>query len=425
MSLDTPDARGEADARSAAPDSGADDASARTLTIRFDHVWKMFGEDVVAVSDLNLEIQEGEFLVLVGPSGCGKTTSLRMLAGLERPSHGRIWMGEQDVTDLPSGKRDAAMVFQSYALYPHMTVYKNLAFGPKVRKEPRATTAQRIKDVAQTLGIAELLNRHPAALSGGQRQRVALGRALIREPRLFLMDEPLSNLDAALRLQMRAELIRLHTRLERVTTVYVTHDQVEALTMGSRVAVLRDGVLLQIDTPTTLYDHPATAFVAEFIGSPAMNLHPGQLESTAEGMMVTADGVRFRLPDGLRSTLSRAAGGDVLVGIRPHDLSLPGDDPNDVTFSATVDVIEHTGTEIFATIVRDGARFVARLPRSSACRPGDNIDVSFNPDRLYLFDAATQATLLHSQPGSSDATRGASGTNRREPESQSPRLAAR
>lgn len=425
MSLDQPDAGKGADARPTAPDLGADNASAPTLTIRFDHVWKMFGEDVVAVSDLNLEIREGEFLVLVGPSGCGKTTSLRMLAGLERPSHGRIWMGEQDVTDLPSGKRDAAMVFQSYALYPHMTVYKNLAFGPKVRKEPRAATAQRIKDVAQTLGIAELLNRHPAALSGGQRQRVALGRALIREPRLFLMDEPLSNLDAALRLQMRAELIRLHTRLERVTTVYVTHDQVEALTMGARVAVLRDGVLLQIDTPTTLYDHPANAFVAEFIGSPAMNLHPGRLDSTAEGMMVTADGVRFRLPDGLRSTLSRAAGGDVLVGIRPHDLSLPGDDPNDVTLSATVDVIEHTGTEIFATIVRDGAKFVARLPRSSACRRGDNIDVSFNPDRLYLFDAATEATLFYSQPGSSGAPRGASGTNRREPESQPPRLAAR
>jgi multiple sugar transport system ATP-binding protein len=425
MSLDRPDAREGADARSTAPDSGADDGSAPTLTIRFDHVWKMFGEDVVAVSDLNLEIREGEFLVLVGPSGCGKTTSLRMLACLERPSHGRIWMGEQDVTDLPSGKRDAAMVFQSYALYPHMTVYKNLAFGPKVRKEPRAATAQRIKDVAQTLGMAELLDRHPSALSGGQRQRVALGRALIREPRLFLLDEPLSNLDAALRLQMRAELIRLHTRLERVTTVYVTHDQVEALTMGSRVAVLRDGVLLQIDTPTTLYDHPANAFVAEFIGSPAMNLHPGQLESTAEGMTVTIQGVRFRLPESLRSTLSRAAGGDVLVGIRPHDLNLAGDDPNEVTFKATVDVSEHTGTEVFATVVREDAKFVARLPRSSTYRPGDNIEVSFNPNRLYLFDAATEATLFDSQPSSSDAPADASGANRRAPESPTTRLAAR
>jgi multiple sugar transport system ATP-binding protein len=388
------------------------------LTIRFDHVWKLFGEDVVAVSDLNLEIQEGEFLVLVGPSGCGKTTSLRMLAGLERPSHGRIWMGDRDITDLPSGKRDAAMVFLSYALYPNMTVYKNLAFGPRVRKEPRAATAQRVQEVAKILGITELLGRHPSALSGGQRQRVALGRALIREPRLFLMDEPLSNLDAALRLQMRAELIRLHARLETAATVYVTHDQVEALTMGDRIAVLRDGALLQVDTPANLYDHPANAFVAEFIGSPAMNLHPGQLESAGEGITVTFSGVRFPLPEALRSIISRPTGGEVLVGIRPHDLTLPDGRPNTVTFSGTIDVCENTGTEIFATVMRDGVKFVARLPRSPARRRGEVIELGVDPNRVYLFDRATQASVLGPQASSSTLPQYASGTNGSEPESQ-------
>jgi multiple sugar transport system ATP-binding protein len=263
--------------------------------MRFDHVWKLFEGNAV-VSDLDLRIREGEFLVLVGPSGCGKTTSLRMLAGLERPSHGRIWMGDKDVTDLPTGQRDVSMVFQSYALYPNMTVKKNLAFGPKVRKEPKKDLDQRINDVADLLGIRQLLNRSPSALSGGQRQRVALGRALIREPQVFLMDEPLSNLDAALRVQMRAELIRLHNRLENTTTVYVTHDQVEALTMGDRVAVLKDGVLLQVDSANDLYEYPESVFVGEFIGSPKMNVLPGSLN--------TSDGVANIECLGVRTTLS-------------------------------------------------------------------------------------------------------------------------
>ncbi len=258
--------------------------------IRFEHVWKLFEGNAV-VSDLNLDICEGEFLVLVGPSGCGKTTSLRMLAGLERPSHGRIFLGERDVTDAPPGERDMSMVFQSYALYPNMSVYKNLAFGPKVRHEPKAGLDARINEVADLLGIRHLLSRAPSALSGGQRQRVALGRALIREPHVFLMDEPLSNLDAALRVQMRAELIRLHKRLESTTTVYVTHDQVEALTMGDRVAVLKDGVLLQVDSANDLYEYPESVFVGEFIGSPKMNILPGVLD-TSGTMTIEVLGVK-------------------------------------------------------------------------------------------------------------------------------------
>src|ERR1700683_2331441 len=264
-------------------------------------------EGNAVVTDLTLGIREGDFLVLVGPSGCGKTTSLRMLAGLERPSHGRIWMGEKDVTDVPTGQRDISMRFQSYALYPNMNVYKNLALGPKVRKEPRSTLQQRIHEVADMLGIRHLLDRSPAALSGGQRQRVALGRALIRDPPVFLREEPLSNLDAALRVQMRAELIRLHQRLESTTTVYVTHDQVEALTMGDRVAVLKDGILLQVDTANDLYEHPGSVFVGEFIGSPKMNVVPGTLEVSGAQIVVECLGVRCDVSHEFAGRLSPSA----------------------------------------------------------------------------------------------------------------------
>jgi multiple sugar transport system ATP-binding protein len=366
--------------------------------IRFDHVWKMFEGNAV-VSDLSLDIREGEFLVLVGPSGCGKTTSLRMLAGLERPSHGRIWMGDKDVTDVPTGQRDISMVFQSYALYPNMNVYKNLAFGPKVRKEPRATLQQRIHEVADMLGIRHLLDRSPAALSGGQRQRVALGRALIREPQVFLMDEPLSNLDAALRVQMRAELIRLHQRLESTTTVYVTHDQVEALTMGDRVAVLKDGVLLQVDTANDLYEHPGSVFVGEFIGSPKMNVVPGTLELDNGHVVVECLGVRCDVSPELSGRLSASAtNGPVLVGIRPHDLHLKGESPSDgPTVQVLIDICEHTGTEIFATVELGATKLIARLPRSPMPQAGQAIDVAFNKERLHLFDATTRESLIERQ----------------------------
>jgi multiple sugar transport system ATP-binding protein len=367
--------------------------------IRFDHVWKMFDGNTV-VSDLNLEINEGEFLVLVGPSGCGKTTSLRMLAGLERPSHGRIWMHDEDVTDVSTGQRDVSMVFQSYALYPNMSVYKNLAFGPKVRKEPKADLDERIDKVADLLGIKALLKRSPSALSGGQRQRVALGRALIREPKLFLMDEPLSNLDAALRVQMRAELIRLHSRLVDTTTVYVTHDQVEALTMGDRVAVLKDGVLLQVDTPNDLFEFPESVFVGEFIGSPKMNVVAGTLEMTDGRSYVDCLGTRTELPVEIARRLEPAAkNGPVLVGIRPHDLHPAGDSSNEgAAIKGLVDICEHTGTEVFATIDYGEQKLIARLPRSPLPVHGDAIDVAFNKDRLYLFDALTQQSLLRRIP---------------------------
>lgn len=367
--------------------------------IRFDHVWKLFEGNTV-VSDLNLEIKEGEFLVLVGPSGCGKTTSLRMLAGLERPSHGRIWMGSDDVTDVSTGQRDVSMVFQSYALYPNMSVYKNLAFGPKVRKEPKADLDERINKVADLLGIKALLKRSPSALSGGQRQRVALGRALIREPKLFLMDEPLSNLDAALRVQMRAELIRLHSRLVDTTTVYVTHDQVEALTMGDRVAVLKDGVLLQVDSPNDLYEFPSTVFVGEFIGSPKMNVVPGTLEVTEGRAYVDFLGARTELPVTLAKRLEPSAkNGPVLVGIRPHDLHSVGEAGNEgIVLKGLVDICEHTGTEVFATIDHTERKLIARLPRTPVPAQGQVIELAFNKDRLYLFDANTQQSLLRRTP---------------------------
>ncbi len=367
----------------------------RVSGIRFDHVWKLFEGNAV-VSDLSLEIREGEFIVLVGPSGCGKTTSLRMLAGLERPSHGRIWMGDTDVTDVATGQRDISMVFQSYALYPNMTVYKNLAFGPKVRKEPRHNLEQRINEVAEMLGIGHLLKRAPSALSGGQRQRVALGRALIREPHVFLMDEPLSNLDAALRVQMRAELIRLHKRLESTTTVYVTHDQVEALTMGDRVAVLKDGVLLQVDSANDLYECPETVFVGEFIGSPKMNVVPGTLEVSAGSIVVECLGVRTDLSSELAGRLDDSVkNGPVLVGVRPHDLHLSGESRSESpAIGGVVDICEHTGTEVFATVDLDSAKVIARLPRSPIPQSGQRLQLAFNRDRVHLFDVDARTSLL-------------------------------
>ncbi len=363
--------------------------------MRFEHVWKMFEGNPV-VSDLNLEIREGEFLVLVGPSGCGKTTSLRMLAGLERPSHGRIYMGERDVTDLPTGERDVAMVFQSYALYPNMTVYKNLAFGPKVRKEPKKDLESRIHHVADLLGIRHLLGRSPSALSGGQRQRVALGRALIREPQVFLMDEPLSNLDAALRVQMRAELIRLHNRLESTTTVYVTHDQVEALTMGDRVAVLKDGVLLQVDHANDLYEYPESVFVGEFIGSPKMNVVEGTLTRSSNQTTFECLGVATTLSPELTGRLDPSVqSGPVLVGIRPHDLHLAGEaGPSSDSIKGLVDITEHTGTEVFATVDVGDVKVIARLPRAPLAQHGQAVELAFTTDRVHFFDVTTRKSLL-------------------------------
>ncbi|HLH64798.1 MAG TPA: ABC transporter ATP-binding protein [Solirubrobacteraceae bacterium] len=364
--------------------------------VRFEQVWKLFGEAAPAVANLNLHIREGEFLVLVGPSGCGKTTSLRLLAGLERPTFGRIWFGERDVTTLPPGERDVAMVFQSYALYPNMTVYKNLSFGPTVRKEDRKDLRRRIDEVAEILGIGGLLNRRPTELSGGQRQRVALGRALLRESQLFLLDEPLSNLDAALRVQMRAELIRLHKRLTHTTSVYVTHDQVEALTMGDRVAVLKDGDVMQVDTPAVLYDNPANTFVATFIGSPKMNLLDGHLGG-GEEYTLTILGTRVALHRAQLSALRANAGESVRVGLRPADLR-PVDDAASTEYSgrldAVVDVVEQTGSEVFATVRVGEQLLVARFPRHHVPEMGDHVELAFNPHQLYFFAAETGERLI-------------------------------
>ncbi len=366
--------------------------------IRFENVWKVYSSENAAVTDLNLEIPEGEFLVLVGPSGCGKTTSLRMLAGLERPSHGRIFIGDKDVTDVPPGRRDVSMVFQSYALYPNMNVRRNLAFGPKVRKEPKSEIDKRVQEVAAVLGIDGLLDRRPGALSGGQRQRVALGRAMIRNPRLFLMDEPLSNLDAALRVQMRAELIRLHKKLDMTTTVYVTHDQVEALTMGDRVAVLKDGRLLQVDTPTALYVNPESAFVGGFIGSPHMNLVDGLLEIVEGRPRVAMLGQSFPLTEPQAAALLSRTPGPVLVGIRPRDLrqSVRGEGRSGtMRMTGVVDVTENTGTEKYASVQVQDRSLMSTLLQYSSAASGQRIDVEFDVEDIYLFDKATEATLMN------------------------------
>jgi multiple sugar transport system ATP-binding protein len=372
--------------------------------VQLESVWKFFGA-TAAVRDLSLEAHDGEFLVLVGPSGCGKTTSLRMIGGLETPSYGRILIEDKDATLWPPGKRDVAMVFQSYALYPHMSVYRNLAFGPKVRHEPKADLRKRVEDVAEILGIENLLNRRPNQLSGGQRQRVALGRALIRQPKLFLLDEPLSNLDAALRVQMRTELVRLHNRLE-VTTVYVTHDQVEALTMGHRVAVFNQGVLLQIGPPERLYDAPSNVFVASFIGSPKMNLFDGNLASVERARLVLESlGSTFTIE--ATHKLQDSDPGAMTVGIRPHDLHWKQEAPRRCThvISGIADAVEHTGTEIFVELVTPaGVRLMSRLHRSVPIAVGEQIELALDARDFHLFSAQTGESILDRSATQSSST---------------------
>jgi multiple sugar transport system ATP-binding protein len=361
--------------------------------VRFEGVHKLFGAET-AVEDLNLTVEAGEFMVLVGPSGCGKTTTLRMLAGLERPTYGRIHIGDKLVNNVPPRFRDVAMVFQSYALYPHMNVYDNLAFGMRARGAATSLVDQRVKETAEVLGLGLLLKRRPSELSGGQRQRVALGRALIRQPRVFLMDEPLSNLDAGLRVQMRAELSRLHDRF-RVTTMYVTHDQVEAMTMGDRIAVMSSGRLQQVDAPETLYDNPANLFVAGFIGSPRMNFVPGQITSQDGTTAVRFLGVLAPL-----ATSSRLIGdppeGEVTVGIRPEDLMWrPAAGPDcTLTLDAEVDVVEPMGHEAYVTALCAGETVTSRFPPRSGVRTHERVELALNPARLHLFDARSGESIL-------------------------------
>ena len=360
-------------------------------TITLESVTKHFPGGVVAVDDLSLEVQPGEFLVLVGPSGCGKTTALRMVAGLEEVTSGLIRINDRVVTRLPPRDRDIAMVFQNYALYAHMTVRSNMAFGLKMARMPKQEIRRRVDEAAAMLGLGDLLNRKPRQLSGGQRQRVAMGRAIVREPAAFLMDEPLSNLDAKLRVEMRGEIIRVQRRIA-APTLYVTHDQTEAMTMGDRVAILRDGVLQQLGTPDDVYDRPVNAFVAGFIGSPSMNLVSATLEREGDGLAVAFAGARIPLPPDAASTwpgLAERAGKPVTVGMRPEDFGRPDG------AALTVDVtrLESLGSELVAYLTppgaADGPLLTARLDRGAGLVQGGTAQVTVDPRRLYFFDAET------------------------------------
>jgi multiple sugar transport system ATP-binding protein len=354
-------------------------------TVTFDHVWKRFG-DFAAVQDFSLEIADGEFMVLVGPSGCGKTTSLRMVAGLDEISDGQLKIGDRVVNDVAPKDRDIAMVFQSYALYPHMSIYDNMAFGLKLRKVPKDEITKRVNDAARILGL-ENLQKKPRELSGGQRQRVALGRAIVRDPAVFLMDEPLSNLDAKLRVQTRAEIARLHQRLG-TTTVYVTHDQVEAMTMGSRIAVMSRGVLQQVGPPQELYDRPRNLFVAGFIGSPAMNF----VSVTVDGDSVTGDGFSFPIPSRYKGAVD--ASKKLVAGFRPEHLEL-GDLAQSAGIRAKADVVEYLGNEelLHVTVQGHEGDVVAVVGSEHMTRPGDVIELKLPLDRLQLFDAETGDAL--------------------------------
>jgi multiple sugar transport system ATP-binding protein len=351
-------------------------------------------DEVVAVRDVNLQIKDKEFIVLVGPSGCGKSTTLRMIAGLEEITSGEIYIGERLVNDLPPKDRDIAMVFQNYALYPHMTVYDNMAFGLKMRKFPKAEIDTRVREAAQMLGIQELLSRKPRQLSGGQRQRVAVGRAIVRHPQVFLFDEPLSNLDAKLRVQMRVELKRLHDRLE-TTAIYVTHDQVEAMTLGDRVVVMKDGLVQQVGDPLTVYAKPRNRFVAGFIGSPAMNFIDCTVTGSDGNLAVDAPGgFLIAVPPSSRSALERYRGQPVTLGIRPEDIreSSPGD-PKESQVDAVVEVVEPLGNEILIDVKIGPNPMVARVPPTSRLRMHERVRLSLDPERLHFFDAKTEQAI--------------------------------
>ena len=382
--------------------------------IRFLHVSKEYGGGTLAVRDLNLEVAEGEFVVLVGPSGCGKTTALRMVAGLEEISAGEIRIGDRVVNDLPPRDRDVAMVFQNYALYPHKNVYDNLVFGLRMRKVPKEEQRRRVEEIARILGLSDMLERRPAQLSGGQRQRVAMGRAIVREPKAFLMDEPLSNLDAKLRVQMRAEIARIQQAL-KVTTLYVTHDQVEAMTMGHRVAVMRDGVLQQVDRPERVYDAPANLFVASFVGSPAMNLLEAEVQREDGRVVCRLGDAVLDVP----ATLEQYVGRRVAVGIRPEHVRSAFGNPDGARVRGLALLVEPLGSEVLvhievpatplgrlylidpsaqptAALAGAGggsATLLARFDRDLPARAGEPVELAIDPRRLLFFDLETGAAL--------------------------------
>jgi len=348
-------------------------------------IYKRYAEDVLAVKDFNLEIQDGEFIVLVGPSGCGKSTTLRMIAGLEEISQGELRIDDRVVNDVAPKDRDLAMVFQSYALYPHMTVFENMAFGLRLRKFPKKEIDTLVRDAAQILGISEFLERRPKALSGGQRQRVAMGRAIVRKPKVFLFDEPLSNLDAKLRVQMRSEIAKLHRRLQ-TTSIYVTHDQTEAMTLADRIVVMKDGLIFQVGAPLELYRKPANRFVGGFIGSPAMNFFKGKVH----GEKIVGENVE--IPIGKTAQAKVSEGQEVWLGIRPESVCTEGGVGQ---LKGIVEVRELMGAELFAYLNVAGVQCVGRFKAESPLREGHEVSLSLDPSSCHLFDATTELTICN------------------------------
>jgi len=354
-------------------------------------VKKVFDKNVIAVNNVNLNVQDKEFVVLVGPSGCGKSTTLRMIAGLEEITKGEIYIDNRLINDVSPKDRDIAMVFQNYALYPHMTVFDNMAFGLKLRKFPKQEIRIRVREAAEILGIGNLLDRKPKALSGGQRQRVAVGRAIVRMPKVFLFDEPLSNLDAKLRVQMRTEISKLHTKLES-TMIYVTHDQVEAMTMGDRIVVMKDGEIQQIDTPLNLYDKPNNLFVAGFIGSPSMNFFEGKIVRN-EGLFFKANDYLFRVPDKFKDKLDKYIGKPVKLGIRPENINNKEEEIEN-TYYFDIEVVEPMGNETYLYSKLDDTNFVSRISSSLRFKHGEKVLLEFDIEKSHFFDTITEESVL-------------------------------
>ena len=368
-------------------------------SLSFKHIYKKYPGNVTAVSDFSLEIKDKEFLILVGPSGCGKTTTLRMIAGLEEITEGELFIGDRLVNDVAPKDRDIAMVFQNYALYPHMTVFDNMAFGLKLRKTPKEEIKRRVEEAARILDITHLLDRRPKALSGGQKQRVALGRAIVRNPQVFLLDEPLSNLDAKLRASMRTELTKIHQRVG-TTFVYVTHDQVEAMTMATRIVVMKDGLIQQVDTPQNLYDKPVNLFVAGFIGTPQMNFLDATLEQSGSHVFVVIGETKLKLPAEKASDpeLKNYIGKEVIAGIRPEcfsdDERTVRENPENV-IKTEVDVTELMGSQIYLYLNFEEQNIIAAVSARSTARAGDTIDVAVDTARIHLFDKDTERYIIH------------------------------
>jgi len=371
----------------------------KMASVKLKGIYKRYPGGVTAVNDFNLDIEDKEFIILVGPSGCGKTTTLRMVAGLEEISEGELYIGDKLVNDVAPKDRDIAMVFQNYALYPHMSVFDNMAFGLKLRKMPKDEIKRRVLEAAKILDIEHLLERRPKALSGGQRQRVALGRAIVRDPKVFLMDEPLSNLDAKLRVQMRTEISKLHQRLQ-TTFIYVTHDQTEALTMGTRIVVMKDGYIQQVDTPTNLYERPVNMFVAGFIGSPQMNFVNARVEKRGEEIHLLFGKEDIKLPEGKAKKLegSEYVGREVVIGIRPediHDEAIYLESMADSVVSAKVEVVEMLGSETLLYTVVGDVDFTARVNPRTKARAGDVIKLALDTNKIHIFDKETEKTIMN------------------------------